>query len=176
MADSDIITTLPFVRWRRRDGFDVAFAGVTVAAEAGEPFKAGAEDPATVLARVWRDAHKSTLALCRLQQRLETRLRKTVIDPTCLSSHLASGNASYLQAKDAEGRAAEAEELLLEELARTPAQTIEGIVAKLEVVLLEGQISGAPSGFPWPHIRSVLDDLRRVAAAPMRPAPSERRE
>ncbi len=182
MADSDITTTLPFVTRRRKDEIAVVADGLLDPATAGEPGRAAAADPAILLARVWRDAHARTLALCRLQQRLETRLAKTVDHPPCPSpgdpSDRVGGEESglgYLHAKDAEAHAAEAEAQLLEELARTPAQTLDGVVAKLEVVVLEGKISDAPSSFPWPQLRSVLEDLSRIAT-PAPPLLSEARD
>lgn len=164
MADSDISTTLPFVTQRRKGEGNVVASGAPVRTEASETNREEAEDPAVLLALRWRDAHRRTLALCRLQQRLESKLAKAGRYPTSPSPSDTSGDLSYLQARDAEGRAAEAEKLLLEELARTPAQTIDGAVAKLEVVVLEGEISDGPSGFPWPQLHSVLEDLRRLSA------------
>lgn len=165
MADSDITTTLPFVtRWRKGEVVMVA-GGRPAPAEPCETGGYEAADPAIVLARVWREAHRSTLALCRLQQRLESRLAKAGRDPTSPPPSDTSGDLTYLQARDAEGRAADVEELLLEELARTPAETMNGVVAKLEVILLEGKISSSPSSFPWPQLRSVLEDLRRVTTS-----------
>lgn len=54
-----------------------------------------------------------------------------------------------------------AESALLEDLPQTVATSIEGILAKLEVILRDGEHWEHPDDFPWPHIRSVLDDLAR---------------
>lgn len=54
-----------------------------------------------------------------------------------------------------------AESALLDDLAQTAATSIEGILAKLEVILCDGEHWEHPDDFPWPHIRSVLDDLSR---------------
>ncbi|MET3795005.1 hypothetical protein ABID37_005246, partial [Aquamicrobium terrae] len=71
----------------------------------------------------------------------------------------------YSKAKAAEERFAGETARLLEELARTPAHSMGGVVAKLEVLLLESETGDAPSDFPWPHLRSVLADLRRLTGA-----------
>ncbi|MER8644433.1 hypothetical protein [Mesorhizobium sp. M1252] len=54
-----------------------------------------------------------------------------------------------------------AESALLDDLPQTPATSIEGILAKLTVILRDGEHWEHPDDFPWPHIRSVLDDLVR---------------
>lgn len=52
---------------------------------------------------------------------------------------------------------------LLDALAATPATSLAGVAAKLDAVLREGNICEDGSEFPWPHIRSALDDLARIA-------------
>lgn len=54
-----------------------------------------------------------------------------------------------------------AESALLDDLPQTVATSIEGILAKLKVILRDGEHWENPDDFPWPHIRSVLDDLAR---------------
>jgi hypothetical protein len=54
-----------------------------------------------------------------------------------------------------------AESDLLDDLPQTAATSIEGILAKLKVILRDGEHWEHPDDFPWPHIRSVLDDLAR---------------
>ncbi|TGT85416.1 MULTISPECIES: hypothetical protein [unclassified Mesorhizobium] len=54
-----------------------------------------------------------------------------------------------------------AEQALLDDLPQSPACTVEGALAKLLVVLRYGEQWEDPDDFPWPHIRSVLDDLAR---------------
>ncbi|GLS32515.1 hypothetical protein SAMN04488498_12226 [Mesorhizobium albiziae] len=68
----------------------------------------------------------------------------------------------YSATKEAEQQAADKEQLLLDELARTPASTMAGAIAKLSVVLREIEDNHDASDFPLPHIRSVLEDLTRV--------------
>jgi hypothetical protein len=48
-----------------------------------------------------------------------------------------------------------------DKLPQTAATSIEGILAKLLVILHDGEHWDRPDDFPWPHIRSVLDDLAR---------------
>lgn len=69
----------------------------------------------------------------------------------------------YSAAKEAEQQAAEQEQLLLDQLAKTPAQSIAGVIAKLAVVLRDVEDNRDVSDFPMPQLRSVLDDLTRVA-------------
>jgi len=82
----------------------------------------------------------------------------------------------YSVAKGAEDHAAAEQGLLLEQIAKTPARSVVGIVAKLSVILREAEDSGDPSDFPVPHIRSTLNDLQKlvehksVGSDPGRPA------
>ncbi|AZO29767.1 hypothetical protein [Mesorhizobium sp. M1B.F.Ca.ET.045.04.1.1] len=58
-------------------------------------------------------------------------------------------------------RSETAESALLDDLPETAATSIEGILAKLKVILRDGEHWEHPDDFPWPHIRSVLGDLSR---------------
>lgn len=131
-------------------------------------------DPVLALADRWRDAHARTLALCRRQQRLESRIAQTSgYLPSCSTQgvlgtkHQTRGDPDlgYLKVKAAEEHFARETARLLEELAQTPAHSMDGVVAKLEVMLLESEVGDGPSDFPWPHLRSVLADLRRLTGA-----------
>ncbi|MDX8525877.1 hypothetical protein RFM68_15295 [Mesorhizobium sp. MSK_1335] len=62
----------------------------------------------------------------------------------------------------AEREAADRTEELLELLSETPAASLAGVVAKLDAVLMEGEPSEGSSEFPWPQIRSALDDLMTI--------------
>jgi hypothetical protein len=68
----------------------------------------------------------------------------------------------YSATKEAEQQADEREQLLLDELASTPARTIAGVIAKLSVVLRDVEDNRDASDFPLLHIRSVLEDLTRL--------------
>ncbi|MDH6234847.1 hypothetical protein M2281_005468 [Mesorhizobium soli] len=169
MADSDNTTTMAFVTRGRKT---INIMATDIRQCEPDTRRGGAEakaDPAFTLARAWRDAHARCLALCRRQQRLENRLARTVgypaspaPDDLSESARWESGDLRYSKTKDAEERAAEAAELLLDELARTPARSVDGLIAKLEVVLLESEVGDTPSGFPWPQLRSVLADLKTL--------------
>ncbi|TIS45766.1 hypothetical protein [Mesorhizobium sp.] len=56
-------------------------------------------------------------------------------------------------------RSEAAEQALLDELPLSPACSVEGVLAKLLVILRYGEHWEDPDDFPWRHIRSVLDDL-----------------
>ncbi|MEI9404793.1 hypothetical protein [Mesorhizobium argentiipisi] len=58
-------------------------------------------------------------------------------------------------------RSEAAEQALLDDLPLTPARSVEGALAKLLVILRNGEHWEDPGDFPWRHIRSVLDDLAR---------------
>ncbi|BCH21597.1 hypothetical protein [Mesorhizobium sp. L-8-3] len=150
-------------------------------AEAREAIERAEPERAIVVARLWRDAQARSLSLCRRQQRLETE-RMRAVRSSALSGSGApamtrdqaeaeaarwqriDGDPDYAQAREAEAQAAQVAEELLEKLARTPAQSLEGVIAKLDVVLREAKTHDASSGFPWPQLRSALADLRRLKA------------
>lgn len=131
-------------------------------------------DPVLALTDHWRDVHARALALCRRQQRLESSIARTTgYLPSCCTDEV-SGitgreqgglDLGYLKAKAAEEHFARETARLLEELAQTPAHSMDGVVAKLEVLLLESEVGDCPSDFPWPHLRSVLGDIRRLTGA-----------
>ncbi|WP_292368910.1 hypothetical protein [Mesorhizobium sp.] len=85
----------------------------------------------------------------------------------------------YSAALHAEREAADRAEDLLEMLSQTPAASLGGAVAKLDAVLREGEVSEDCDEFPWPQIRSALDDVIRIgqrlvpAHASKRDAPTE---
>ncbi|MDX8470295.1 hypothetical protein RFM26_31950 [Mesorhizobium sp. VK23B] len=58
-------------------------------------------------------------------------------------------------------RSEAAEQALLDDLPLSPACSVEGVVAKLLVILRYGEHWEDSDEFPWRHIRSVLDDLAR---------------
>ncbi|WP_181591961.1 hypothetical protein [Mesorhizobium atlanticum] len=86
----------------------------------------------------------------------------------------------------AERDAADRAEDLLEALSKTPAASLVGVVAKLDAALREGRSSEDDAEFPWPQIRSALDDVIRIGQGlvpeqmflneMLQPAPLRRRE
>jgi hypothetical protein len=80
MADSETSTTLPVASRRRLISTTLAATAVTFLppTNATEASVNAASDPAITAWRAWQVAHRKTLALCRKQQRLETKLHRTV--------------------------------------------------------------------------------------------------
>lgn len=175
MADSDHSISLSFVTYRL--GPNITLASRNTPAEAPLTITTGTFDtsePVLALADRYRDAHARTLALCRRQQRLESRIARTSgYLPSCWTEEVSGTTGRersgpgprYSQAKAAEEHFAGVAARLLEELAQTPAYSMDGVVAKLEVLLLESEVGDGPSDFPWPHLRSVLADLRHLTGA-----------
>ncbi|UXS05075.1 hypothetical protein [Agrobacterium tumefaciens] len=69
----------------------------------------------------------------------------------------------YSAMMQAEREAGDRAEDLVDAMATTPATSLVGVAAKLDAVLRKGNIRADGSGFPWPQIRSALDDLARLA-------------
>lgn len=57
------------------------------------------------------------------------------------------------------------ERALLDEILLSSASTIDGMLAKLSVILCEAENRDDPKDFPWPHIRSLRNDLTRLHGA-----------
>jgi hypothetical protein len=84
-----------------------------------------------------------------------------------LAAHQARWDAEeerigYSAAKQAERIAADREQELVDALTATPATTLAGVAGKLDAVLCEGQYFDECTEFPWPLVRSALDDLVRI--------------
>ncbi|TPL71189.1 hypothetical protein FJ941_28840 [Mesorhizobium sp. B2-3-13] len=73
----------------------------------------------------------------------------------------ADAEIGYSRADELIRQSETAERDLLDNLPHTAATSMEGILAKLLVILHDGEHWERPADFPWPHIRSVLDDLGR---------------
>ncbi|WP_292064660.1 hypothetical protein [Mesorhizobium sp.] len=92
----------------------------------------------------------------------------------------------YSAALHAERKAADRAEDMLEMLSETPAASLAGVAAKLDAVLREGEVSEDSIEFPWPQIRSTLDDVIRIgqrlvpeqmlASEMFQPKPARKRE
>ena len=183
MADSDNTTALPFVTQggRRKScavDDDGLVGGFVHAVSLRAPL-----DPCVVLLQDWEHAHHMAVVLCRLQQRLEIRIRNALgaSEPdggpendeqnTPHASVLAARQArwdeldkkfGYTRARAAEAQAVEAEEEIFDAVAATPAQSLAGIAAKLSIIVGSGESMGDTSAFPWPQIQSVLADLKAL--------------
>ncbi|MER9925750.1 hypothetical protein NKJ84_23090 [Mesorhizobium sp. M0048] len=100
------------------------------------------------------------------------------VDPTVsakaeadLAAHQARWDAcdraiGYSDTLRAESEAADRAQALLEDLSKTPAISLAGVAAKLDAILREGQPSKGDAEFPWPQIRSVLEDIGRISGQP----------
>lgn len=75
---------------------------------------------------------------------------------------VAAREIGYSAALQAEYEAADRAEDLLEALAETPAASLAGVAAKLDAVVREGEIFEDSDEFPWPQIRSALEDISRI--------------
>jgi hypothetical protein len=86
---------------------------------------------------------------------------------TRLAAHQARWDAAerrigYSSVTEAERKAADQAEELLEALAAAPATSLTGVAAKLNAVLLESEVREGGAEFPWPQIRSAFDDVMRL--------------
>ncbi|WP_413989812.1 hypothetical protein ACMDCR_28320 [Labrys okinawensis] len=204
MADSETSTSLPLVSRRRL--ISTAFAAST--APFLPPIANGREqiDPAVEAWRVWDVASRASLALCRKQQRLETKLQRMVSPPqivhipagggkpiriTCardverldrndptmaalrtqalsqLEQHRqrwedADRRLGYSAALAEEAAAFDYEQQLAEALWNMAPSSLSGVAAKLDAVLRSGEPSEDSDEFPWPQLRLMLADLRRL--------------
>ncbi len=146
MADSDNTTTLSSVTRMN------TIAGRAARAISPDNLEARhSSDPAAVLWREWQAAHAEVDRLCRHQQRAEADLRSG-----------AGSDGDYAEALFAESNAGERAIHLIELMSQTPASSLAGVAAKLDAVLGEGQPSEDDPEFPWPQIRSVLEDVIRI--------------
>jgi hypothetical protein len=84
-----------------------------------------------------------------------------------LAAHQARWDAAdkrigYSLVAEAERKAGDRAEELLQALSVAPATSLIGVAAKLSAVLLESAVREGGAEFPWPQIRSALDDVMRV--------------
>ncbi len=170
MADSDHSISLPFVTHRQTQKITVASRNTPAAPSlTSKTDKTGTPDPVLALANRWRDAHARALAMCHRQQRLESRIlrraghRSPEDGVGNTRREQANLDLGYSKAKAAEEVLVVEADRLLEELSRTPARSLEGLIAKLEVIVRESEARNSPTDFPWPHLRSLLADLGRIA-------------
>jgi hypothetical protein len=146
MTDSDNSTTLPSVTTNRRHR-----------QTANAPGHFDDVDPALALLQGWLRAQHVSHVLCRLQQRLERR----VLDAA--APDMMHKKVGYSIACQAEVEATTAALKLQDELPHIQAQSLLGVVAKLEIIAGADRDIDDPTDFPWPHIASVLDDLKKIA-------------
>jgi hypothetical protein len=143
-------------------------------------------DPALALSLAWTEAHAATAEQCLKQQQLETALMERgcsseSVDgkPVSRAGRRGSLRRAYADAKAAEALAAAHEQELLERLSGTPADSLAGIAAKLSVIAIEAEDNTDLADFPVSHLRSALEDLRRLMGRTILdsgPAPESDRE
>ena len=75
---------------------------------------------------------------------------------------LVDSEIGYSAAIRAECDAADRADQLFKMLSEVPAASLAGVAVKLEAVLVEGQSSKDDGEFPWPQIRSALEDVIRI--------------
>ncbi|WP_246678969.1 MULTISPECIES: hypothetical protein [unclassified Mesorhizobium] len=158
MVDSDNTTTLPFVIGRQRD-------------ELERPEPQGT-DSALRLWSEWQRARYASLLLCRIQQRVEARMiANTGIQvltagepmPRQLSVSTTGLDSEHLIACEAEVFAMTEALKFQDSVPDVAATSLIGVIAKLEMIIGADRDIGDPTDFPWPHITSVLRDLKAIA-------------
>lgn len=131
-----------------------------------------ANDPALSLWTDWHRARHVSLVLCRVQQRLEARMMVDVgisvlITPELIarrtSAATSGAGSEYAVAREAEVFAMTEALRFQDAIPNVAALSLAGIVAKLEMIVGADRDIGDPTDFPWPHIASVLRDLKAIA-------------
>ncbi|MCG7508628.1 hypothetical protein [Mesorhizobium retamae] len=174
MTDSDNSTSMPLVT--RRKVF-VTAAGAIMGAQAKALAPSGWEaeplhDPAVAVWRTWQALYEQTERLLRKQQRLERKFVEA-IGVHCVTLLQDGDEQAHWDAVDkeigysatlrAEREAADRAGELFQILSKTPASSLAGVAAKLHGVLREGGSSKDDPEFPWPQLRSALNDILRLA-------------
>jgi hypothetical protein len=158
MADSDNTMTLPFVTGQQSD-------------ELKGPARR-ATDPALSLWTDWNRARHVSLVLCRVQQRLEAQMMVNPGIPVLIdgkpemrrtSVAASDADAEYAVAREAEVFAMTEALRFQDAIPSVAALSLAGIIAKLEMIVGADRDIGDPTDFPWPHIASVLRDLKEIA-------------
>ena len=130
-------------------------------------------DPALLLMTDWQIARYISLLLCRVQQRLESQILVnpgiqglTADSPTRVRDRTArslGGPQEYAVAREAEVFAMTEALKLQDSIPDVAATSLVGVIAKLEMIVGADRDIGDPTDFPWPHIASVLRDLKAIA-------------
>ncbi|MCA0029008.1 MULTISPECIES: hypothetical protein [unclassified Mesorhizobium] len=148
---------------------------IVLAAGRNEPElqPAALRDPALLLASDWQMARYISLLLCRVQQRLESQIMVnpgiqglTADSPTRFQDRTAGtlgGRLEYAVAREAEVFAMTEALKLQDSIPEVAATSLIGVIAKLEMIAGADRDIGDPTDFPWPHIASVLRDLKAIA-------------
>ncbi|MCA0032658.1 hypothetical protein [Mesorhizobium sp. B263B2A] len=148
---------------------------IVLAASRNEPElqPASLRDPALVLLSDWRMARYVSMLLCRVQQRLESQIMVNPgIQVLTADSQTRVRNQTvrtlgdpreYVVAREAEVFAMTEALKLQDSIPEVAATSLVGVIAKLEMIVGADRDIGDPTDFPWPHIASVLRDLKAIA-------------
>lgn len=130
-------------------------------------------DPALLLMSDWQLARYISLLLCRVQQRLESQIMVnpgiqglTADSPTRVRDRTVrtlGDPREYAVAREAEVFAMTEALKLQDSISEVAATSLVGVIAKLEMIIGADRDIGDPTDFPWPHIASVLRDLKAIA-------------
>ena len=114
-----------------------------------------------------------SLLLCRVQQRLESQIMVNpgiqvlpAKSPTRVRGQTArplGDPQEYAVAREAEVFAMTEALELQDSIPEVAATSLVGVIAKLEMIVGADRDIGDPTDFPWPHIASVLRDLKAIA-------------
>lgn len=119
----------------------------------------------------WQQARYVSLMLCRVQQRLEARmmvdtgiqvLTAGVSAPRRRSAATSAAGFQYARACEAEVFAMTEVLKLQDAMIDLRSSSLLGIVAKLEMIVGADRDIDDITDFPWPHIASVLRDLKAI--------------
>lgn len=134
---------------------------------------ANEHDPALPLLNDWQIARYVSLLLCRVQQRLESRmlvntgnwgLTADLRNPAgSQAGHTVGYSGAYAVAREAEAFAMTEALKLQDSIPEVAATSLVGVIAKLEMIVGADRDIGDPTDFPWPHLTSVLRDLKAIA-------------
>jgi hypothetical protein len=134
---------------------------------------AALQDPALLLFSDWQMARYISMLLCRVQQRLESQIMvNTGIQvlaadfPTRAQDRTARtlrDPQEYAVAREAEVFAMTEALKLQDSVPEVVATSLVGVIAKLEMIVGADRDIADPTDFPWPHIASVLRDLKAIA-------------
>jgi len=148
---------------------------------------AAPRDPALLLLSDWQMARYISMLLCRVQQRLESQIMVnpgiqglTADSPTGVRGQTARtlrDPQEYAVAREAEVFAMTEALKLQDSVPEIAATSLEGVIAKLQIIVGADRDIGDPTDFPWPHIASVLRDLEQIAGylPPCRPSRAKTR-
>lgn len=130
-------------------------------------------DPVLLLVSDWQMSRYVSTLLCRVQQRLESRMlvnpgiQVLATDSSARvqgqTSPTLGGPRDYAVAREAEVFAMTEALKLQDSIPEVAATSLIGVIAKLEMIVGADRDIGDPTDFPWPHITSVLRDLKAIA-------------